>query len=274
VSGLADKVVVVTGSTRGIGRGIARACAVAGATVVLSSRKTVDVQAAVTELESAGLRASGVECDVRRGEDIARLLDHAIETHGRVDVWFNNAGVSSGYRPLDEIPASDLSCVVDTNLLGTMLACRLLVPYFAENGGILVNLSGRGARGDATPYTAAYAATKAAVLSLTRSLAAENRRHRRVSIHALLPGMVDTDFYGPDMKVSPLLEESAPNIRLVLDAIGVPVEDVGRLAAEVAAQEPGRITGRVYSAAGGPRMIRGIAKMTWWQTTGKMTSEP
>jgi NAD(P)-dependent dehydrogenase (short-subunit alcohol dehydrogenase family) len=271
---LSGKVIVVTGSTRGIGRAIADECAARGATVVFSSRTTDAVEGAVAGLAARGLRASGIPCDVRRQTDVERLFRHTLETHEHIDVWFNNAGISSGYRPLDEVPAADLSEIVGTNLLGTMLACRLLIPYFAEHGGVVVNLSGRGARGDATPYTAAYAATKAGVLSLTRSLAAENRRHSNVSIHALLPGMVDTDFYGPDMQVSPLLEQSAKNIPMVLQAIGVPVEEVGRLAASIAEQEPGRVTGKVYSAARGARMMRGIAQMTWWRMRGRMSSEP
>lgn len=272
---LSGKVVVVTGSTRGIGRAIAEECAGRGAAVVVSSRTASAVDAAVEDLRAAGLTASGIPCDVRRPVDLELLLAHATDTHGRVDVWFNNAGISLGYVPLDEFTPEELHDIVDTNLLGVMNASRLLVRYFTERGGgILVNVSGRGGRGDATPYTAAYGATKAAVMQLTKSLSAENVRHGTLSIHVLLPGMVATDFYGPDMRVSPFLETSSRNIPLVLEAIGVPKSEVGRTAAEIAAQTPGEVTGRVYSAAKGGRMTVGGFKMLGWRLAGRMTKEP
>jgi meso-butanediol dehydrogenase/(S,S)-butanediol dehydrogenase/diacetyl reductase len=274
VSGtLAGKVVVVTGATRGIGLAIARASAEAGASVAICSRHADAVEATVTALSANGARVTGIRCDVSRESDLEALLAHAVDAHGRVDVWFNNAGLSSGYRPLDELPPDEIREIVAVNLIGTALACRMLIPHFAT-GGVIVNLSGRGGRGDPTPHTAIYGATKAGVLSLTRSLAAENRRNSRLSIHALLPGMVMTDFYGPDMKVSPRLAESAVNIPLIIGAIGVPAADVGALAVRIAAQEPGHETGRVYRAADGPRMMVGGMKLAWWRLSGRMRAEP
>ncbi|HEY3317610.1 MAG TPA: SDR family oxidoreductase [Coriobacteriia bacterium] len=271
---LQGKVVVVTGSTRGIGRAIAEACAAHGAVVVISSRKPRAVEEAVADLLAAGRSASGVVCDVGKPDDVEALLAHAIDTHGHIDVWFNNAGISPGYLPLTECSAEDLRHIASVNLLGVEYAARLVLPYFAEHGGILVNVSGRGGRGDATPYTAAYGATKAAVLQLTRSLAAENRRHGKVSVHALLPGMVETDFYGPEMRVSPDLEASARNIPWVLRAIGVSKREVGEFAARVAAQEPGRETGRVYRTVRGIRAMRGVARLIGYRMSGRIAPEP
>jgi NAD(P)-dependent dehydrogenase (short-subunit alcohol dehydrogenase family) len=87
----------------------------------------------------------------------------------------NNAGVSNGYRPLDEESVEELHGLIAINLLGHMYGAKAMVPYFREHGGYLMNVCGRGWKGNGPPYTAAYAASKSAIASLTRSLAAENR---------------------------------------------------------------------------------------------------
>lgn len=265
---LEGKVVVVTGSTRGIGRAIAEACADAGATVVVSSRSEDAVAETVGALAARGARCSGMVADVSCAEDIEALLEHALGVWWGLDAWVNNAGISLGYRPLDECSAEELDAIVSVNLTGTLLAARQVLPYFHEHGGTLVNMAGRGYRGDATPHTAAYAATKAAVASVTRSLAAENARYP-VSVHAIVPGMVETDFYR-DIRVSPRLESTKDDWRHALDAFGVPLEEVGRRTVPILAQEPGKETGRVYSFLGGARTARGIAKISWARLSGKM----
>ncbi|MDH4139173.1 MAG: SDR family oxidoreductase, partial [Coriobacteriia bacterium] len=249
---LEDKVVVVTGSTRGIGRSIADACSRAGAVVVVSSRKEDAVADTVDAFAANDQRVCGMSADVSSAEDVECLFETTLGLLGRIDAWVNNAGVSLGYRPLDECSSEEIDHIVSVNLTGTMLASRLLVPYFTEHGGILLNMSGRGHRGEATPFTAAYAATKSAVASITRSVAAENKG-RPISVHALVPGMVDTDFYR-DLEVSPRLEHARDNWRYAMEAFGVPLEEVGERAVPILAQVPGRQTGRIYSFLGPGRM--------------------
>jgi len=266
---LADRVIVVTGSTRGIGRAIAEACAREGAAVVVNSRHQDAVRQATEALSGAGLRVSGLAADVSAPSGIERLLQHALDTWGRVDVWVNNAGLAQGMQPVAAMDPEEIARIVAVNLTGTLFACRLVIPYFVERGsGILLNLSGKGADGHASPYTAVYAATKAAVTSLTRSLAAENRAHP-ISIHAVIPGMVATDFYR-DMKVTPGLEERAASLPYVLDALAVPLDVVGRRFVEIAAQQPGRSTGKVYNLFGGGRLVRGMVKLIGYRLTGKI----
>ena len=266
---LKGKVIVVTGSTRGIGRAIAEACAQEGASVVICSRQGSAVKETCETLRRQGLNVSGVTVDVSVQGDLERLLQHAIETWGKVDVWINNAGLSAGLRPLEELDHEEIARIVEVNLTGTLKACRIIIPYFVQRGGgVLLNLSGRGGRGEAAPFLATYAATKAAVSSLTKSLAQENKAHP-ISIHSVIPGMVATDFY-KDVKTSPKLAADAQSVPYALEAFGVPLEVVGRSFAQLAAQEPGKVTGKTYALLSGRRLMRGIGLMMWYRVTGKV----
>jgi glucose 1-dehydrogenase len=266
---LEGKVIVVTGSTRGIGRAIAEACAREGGRVVICSRDAGAVGQATAELAEQAFEVSGLACDVSVPGDVERLLHHALETWGRVDVWVNNAGVSGGYRPLDELSAEEMARIVDVNLTAVVRACHIVIPQFVhQGGGVLINVSGKGGRGEASPFTAVYAATKAAVSSLTKSLAGENEAYP-ISIHAVVPGMVATDFFS-DVKTSPRVADTAKTLPYVLKAIGVPVDEVGRFVAGIAAQEPGKVTGKTYSVLRRARLMRGMALLTWYRLTGKI----
>ena len=266
---LKDKVIVITGSTRGIGRAIAEACAKEGAKVVICSRQESAVKETYETFKQQGFNVSGITADVSIQGDLEKLLQHTIETWGRVDVWINNAGLSGGFRPLDELSAEEITAIIDVNLTGTLQGCRIIIPYFIQQGGgILINMSGKGGRGDASPFLATYAATKAAVTSLTKSLAQENKTHP-ISIHSVIPGMVATDFY-KDMQTSPELAARAQSMPYVLKAFGVPIDVVGRFFAQIAAQEPGKVTGKSYSLLSGWRLIRAIGLMMWYRATGKI----
>ncbi len=228
----------------------------------------------VGHIEAMGGTAKGVAADVADPDAVQALFDFALTSFGSVDVWVNNAGITEGYRPLDELSPDELREIVSVNLLGHMYGARVALKHFREQGrGYLMNMAGRGWKGEATSHTAAYAATKTAIASLTRSLAAENKDVRGISVNALVPGMVATDFY-KDIRISPRLERSKDNWRYALDAFGVDLTEVGEKAAELLGEEPGAKTGEIYNLIGGGQMVTGIAKMAWWGMTGKLGREP
>jgi len=266
---VAGKVIVVTGSTRGIGRAIAEECARQGATVVVSSRSADKTAETVSAIRTAGGTASGLAANVGHAEEVFALRDHALAEHARIDVWVNNAGVSNGYRPLDEESVEELHDLITINVLGHIYGAKAMVPYFREHGGYLMNMCGRGWRGESTAFTTAYASSKAAIASLTKSIAAENKDIPNMSVNAFVPGMVDTDFY-VDIKCSPRLEATKGNIRLALDAFGTPLDEVGVRCADLLEAKPGVTTGKIYALLSMGRLAKGGAKMAWWGMTGKM----
>ncbi len=264
-----DKVIVITGSTRGIGHAIAKACARRGAKIVICSRQRSSVEKVCRDFKKDNFQVTGITVDVAKNSDIKKLFDHALKTFGKIDVWINNAGLSGGYRYLSDLSGEEITDIINVNITGTLLSCRLIIPYFIEkNGGVVINMSGKGGKGEASPYLTAYAASKTAVNQITKNLSKEYKGSQ-VSINSVLPGMVETDFF-KNLKVSPLLESKAKSIPYILKAFGVPVEAVGEFVAGIAGQKPGKKTGRQYSMIKGFRLIRGIVLMVLFGMTGKL----
>lgn len=265
---LEHKVIVITGSTRGIGLAVAEACAKEGAQIVICSRHESAVKQTIKAFKQQGYSVSGIKVDVSVPGDIEKLLQHAVETWGRVDVWVNNAGLSGGIQTLDAMSEEEITSIVNVNLTAMLQACRIIIPYFIQHdGGTIINLSGRGGRLEESPYMVVYAATKAAVSSLTKSLAKENKG-KPISIHAVIPGMVETDFY-KDIKVSSNLEEMAEGTLRVKGLLRA-LKRRRKLLCKDCGAKPGEVTGKIYRILGGRRLMRGIGLMMYYRSTGKV----
>ncbi len=189
---LDGKVAVVTGSTRGIGLGIAEAYAREGAELVVSSRSQAAVEETVKHLRDAGSRVAGLACDVSQQEQVVALGDFAVQNFGKVDIWFNNAGLETAYGPTMSYSAEDFTRVVQTNIMGVYYGSRAALQLFLpQRTGKLINMVGRGYQSP-VPYQNAYAASKAWVFSFTKSLAQEYA-DSGVGIFNFNPGLVITD---------------------------------------------------------------------------------
>lgn len=266
---LVNKTIVITGSSRGIGLAIAEACAKEGARIIISSRDAKAVEEAVQKLLGSSFKVCGLPADVCKNDDLLALKDFAIRQYGRIDVWISNAGQSGGYLRLHDMTTEEIHKVVNTNLTGTLLGAKIIIPYFIEQkGGILINLAGRGSDRKATPYMTSYAATKSAIASLTRSLAKEYKDFP-IHIHALMPGMVDTDLIR-QARTSPDLEKDLKIMPLVLNAFGLPAEKVGNYVVKILKTKAQRKSGKIYSILSGFKLIRGIMLISWYGMTGKM----
>jgi glucose 1-dehydrogenase len=193
MAALQDKVIVITGSTRGLGLAIARACADEGAQVVVSSRSADAVDRAVNELRAAGRTASGMPCDVSDLSQMEALAAHSVDTFGRFDVWINNAGYAAPYGPTAHVPSQLFMRSVQTNIVGTyhgsIVALRAFLP---QRRGKLINVLGRGSDGKPAEMQNAYAATKSWERVFTSAMAQEYK-DSGVGIYSINPGMMSTE---------------------------------------------------------------------------------
>ncbi|MFL6214881.1 MAG: SDR family NAD(P)-dependent oxidoreductase [Blastocatellia bacterium] len=187
---LNDRVAVVVGGTSGIGRAIALGLAEAGADVVATSRREEQVEAAAREIESRGRRSLRVASDVSDRASLQRVLDESLNAFGHVDILVNSAGRTKRAPTLDFAEA-DWNDIIDTNLTGTLRACQVFGRHMIERGyGRIINIASLSSF-VALYEVAAYSASKAAVASLTKSLALEWARHG-VSVNAIAPGVFPT----------------------------------------------------------------------------------
>ena len=184
--------IVVTGSTRGIGRGLATEFLNRGHRVVVTGRSSVSVDPAVAELSELG-DVLGQPCDVCDRAACQALWDAAVEKFGRVDVWINNAALAPDHGLFADLEGAQIGATVDTNLTGTMYGTQVaLQGMLAQGGGKIYTFEGFGSDGMTSPGLAVYGATKYAVRYFTDALAKEYA-DSPVLIGSLSPGMVPTD---------------------------------------------------------------------------------
>jgi NAD(P)-dependent dehydrogenase (short-subunit alcohol dehydrogenase family) len=217
----ADKVVVVTGGTRGIGRGLVEAFLDRGCAVALCGRSAASVDAAVAGLN--GRSVTGVVADVSDEAAMQKLWDEAVSTFGRVDVWINNAGVSAPRGPVHDIDLQQVRDAVDTNLIGTITGSAVaLRGFLAQGSGQLWNMEGFGSGGQMAPGRAAYGASKRAVTYFTKALL-KDTKGTPVQVGLLSPGIVATDLLTGDYDGRP---EQLEKAKRVFNILGDRVETV------------------------------------------------
>jgi NADP-dependent 3-hydroxy acid dehydrogenase YdfG len=187
-----DSVVAITGASSGIGAATARLLGAQGAKVCLLARSADKLEAVAGEIKRSGGEALAVDCDVRDEAQVDGAVRAALERFGRVDALINSAGLSLNGE-VDGYALADWRTVIDTNLTGTFLTCRAVVPAMKrQGGGQIVNISS-GAGRNGIKNMAAYCAAKFGVIGFTESLGHEVRGHN-IRAAVLLPGSVATDF--------------------------------------------------------------------------------
>ncbi len=188
---LDGKVALVTGGGRGIGRAIALALAGAGAGVAVTGRTSATLEQVCAEIATLGGTALALPCDVADGVAIRSAFDHVRASLGPIDILVNNAGITASVK-FAETDDATWERVMQVNATGPFFCCRAAVPDMIERGGgRIINVASTAAL-SGIPYSAAYSASKHALLGLTRSLALELARYN-ITANALCPGWVETD---------------------------------------------------------------------------------
>ena len=190
---LTGKVAIVTGSTKGLGRGMAEGLAGAGATVVISSRKQeLCTQVAAEIAQATGRDTLGLACHVGDWDAIPAFVDAVVARFGRVDVLVNNAGINPASTPVTAITAEYWRKMMSVNLDGPLRMSQLVAPIMRDGGGgSIINIATMGAY-KAGPGNAAYGASKAALLNLTRTMATEWAPWN-VRVNAVSPGPIKSE---------------------------------------------------------------------------------
>jgi 3-oxoacyl-[acyl-carrier protein] reductase len=249
MTSLKGKIAVVTGASKGIGAGIAKKFAEAGASVVVnyaSSKEGADK--VVAEITSKGGKAIAVKGDVGNGEDVKHIFAETKKAFGSLDVLVNNAGVFD-FQPLEEVTESEFHRQFNINVLGTILSTQEALKYFGPDGGSVINISSVVSLA-AMPNSVVYSSTKGAVDAVTRVLASELGA-RKIRVNTIAPGGVETEgvhrvgIIGSDLEKQMIA--STP-----LGRIGQ-ADDIAKVALFLASDEAAWMTGDRLAASGGFR---------------------
>lgn len=224
-----DRVSIITGASRGIGRATAQRFAQEGAPVVLFSRGPAALAEIANEIGEAGGHVLPVVGDVSREEDVQRLFQQVIQVYGRIDILVNCAGIVA-VRPFVEMDAATWDAVMGANLRGTFLCCLAAFRIMAaQHSGVIINISSlSGVRGvEKFPGLSAYNVSKAGVASLTEILAVEGKPYN-IRVCAVSPGAVDTE----------MLRQAAPHLKA-----GMTSEDMAEILLFLAADSGRKLNG-------------------------------
>ena len=253
---LKDKVAIITGGGRGIGRAIARRFAAEGAAVLVAARTSKEVSTVDAEIRSAGQEAAAISADVAQESGCRRIVEETRKRFGQIDVLVNNAGLLGPVKAVEEISPAEWDEVLAVNLRAPFLLSRLVLPdMYSRNSGSIINISSVAAKG-AFQWNSPYAASKAGLVGFTRTLAAESAR-KGVRVNAICPGPVETEMFQALGKGLAELLHGDPEklfqgfLAGILQGRPQTADEVAAAALFLASSEASAITGQTLNVDGG-----------------------
>ena len=244
---LKDRVAVVTGASRGIGKAIAIQLSKAGAKVIISSRKYDECEKVANEIKSKGFKAEVIPCHVGRKDEISNLVKETINKYNGIDILVSNAGTNPAYGSLEKLNDNAFDKVLDVNLKSSIWLVNEASPYLKKNktSSIIIMSSISALIG--TKDIGAYGISKAAEVSLVKNLAVELGPHG-IRVNAIAPGLIKTEFSRTLWSNKKKLKKQNENTPL--QRIGYP-EDISGIAHFLASDASSFITGQLIVADGG-----------------------
>lgn len=247
------KVVLVTGGAQGIGLGIAKSFAAAGATVIITDSDTAAGHDALEMLQQHNLQARFIPCDVSKEDDVKQLLDRVGEQHAQLDVLVNNAGIADPFMGnLTELKLSDFDTVLGVNLRGPLLCAKYSLPLLrkAAHPAILNITSTRAFMSE--PDTFAYSASKGGLEALTHSLAVSLAKDR-IRVNAIAPGWIETGNWKKKSERHTPKHSTQDKEQHPVGRVGTP-EDIAEAALFLCSDKAGFITGQSLTIDGGMKV--------------------
>ncbi len=268
---LKNKVIVITGSTRGFGHAIAEEMLAVGARVVISGRKQRVVDQVVAELDKRE-QVSGQACDVSVAEDVYALARHAIQEFGQIDIWVNNAGITPTSGGILDFAPEVVEQTFRVNCIGTVNGTQAAMHYMKKAGqGTIVTLYGRGSDLRAANSTGIYATTKAWITSFTRTMASEYKG-LGIQFIGYSPGVMSTDLIQVDEVVGEVSAKTMKNYPLVMGALSNPAELPARQFVHLL--EKNKKPFVEHNVLSGFHLMGKLAKLLWVSVTKKKSALP
>ena len=258
---LENKIALVTGGSKGIGRSIALAFAEEGADVILAARSQELLEEVTEEVRQKGQRALPVVCDVSSSPAVQNLVDEVRGAYDRIDILVNNAGVSKRSKFL-EYDDETWSEVIQINLFSVYLCTRAFLTMMQNDGqGRIINIASAAGK-VGVPFNSAYSASKHGVLGLTKSLASELALsgHREITVNAICPYFVDTNmFRGPEGYLAQMGKMSGSSEDELIERIRgsnlqqriLDADEVASMALYLASDDASGVTGQAFNICGG-----------------------
>ncbi len=244
---LSGRVAIVTGGNGGIGLGMAKGMAAAGAAVVVAGRDATKNDAAVKEIQAVGAKASAIAVDVLKEESCRALIADTVKQHGRLDILVNNAGINIRKQP-QEYTLAEWHQVMDSNLTSAFLCSHAAYPEMKKVGaGKMINIGSMMSIFGAS-FTTAYAASKGGIVQMTKAMATAWAKDN-VQVNAILPGWIDTALTQRARRDVPALHDSVLK-RTPAGRWGTP-DDFAGIAVFLAAQASDYVTGAAITVDGG-----------------------
>jgi NAD(P)-dependent dehydrogenase (short-subunit alcohol dehydrogenase family) len=244
-----ERVGIVTGAGSGLGEAAAKRLAADGACIVVADRNAEAAERVAAEIRQTGAEATPIAADVTRYGDMKRVVDHAVTTYGRLDIAFNNAGITPVLVDVHKIDIADWAQVIEINLTGIFHSLKAELTHMLEHGGgAIVNMASTAGL-MAHAGRAAYSASKHGIIGLTRSAAVEYAQ-RGIRINAVAPGPIDA----PSAQALPPQVRAAIAAKTAMNRTGQ-MSDVAAVVSFLLSNQAAFVTGSVYEVNGGQTQL-------------------